>query len=74
MATQVLPRGYRVWVGSATLSQVGDAIVYFALGWAASGYGGVVAGLVLAGITVPRTVLLLVGAAVADRIGPRAVR
>lgn len=73
MGTQVLPRDFRVWVGAATLSEVGDAIVYFALGWAASGYGGGAAGLVLAGITVPRTVLMLVGGAVADRVGPRAV-
>lgn len=73
MGTQLLSRGFRVWAGAATLSQIGDAIVYFALGWAASGYGGVAAGLVLAGITVPRTVFMLVGGAVADRVGPRAV-
>lgn len=48
-------------VGAATLSQVGDAIVYFALGWAARGYGAVAAGLVLAGTTVTRTVFMLVG-------------
>jgi MFS family permease len=68
-----LPRGYRVWVGAATVSQVGDAVVYFALGWAASAHGGVAAGLVLACITVPRTALMLFGGAVADRLGPRTV-
>jgi MFS family permease len=60
-------------VGAATLSQVGDAIVYFALGWAASAYGSFAAGLVLAAITVPRTALMLLGGAVADRLGPRVV-
>lgn len=47
--------------------------MYFALGWAATAHGGLVAGLVVGTVTVSRTVLLLLGGAVADRIGARAV-
>ncbi len=68
-----LPRGYRVWVGASTASQVGDVGLYLALGWAASAYGGAAVGLVLACITVPRVVLLLPGGSVVDRAGPRRV-
>lgn len=53
--------------GAVTVSQAGDGAPYFALGWAASGYGGAATGLVVAAITVPRTVLMLLGGAVADR-------
>ena len=73
MGAHVLPRRFRLWVGAATLSQTGDAVLYFALGWYASAHGGVAAGLVLAAVTVPRAVLMLLGGAVADRFGPRAV-
>ena len=55
------------------VSQVGDAALYFALGWAASAHGGQAAGLVLSSIGLPRTVLLLVGGAIGDRLGARRV-
>lgn len=48
-------------------------MLYFALGWAATGYGGAAAGAVLAAVIVPRTLLMLLGGAVADRFGPRRV-
>lgn len=73
MGTQLLPAGFRVWVAAATVSQIGDAVLYFALGWAATAYGGTAAGAVLAAVIVPRTVLMLLGGAIADRVGPRRV-
>jgi hypothetical protein len=69
----VLPRPFLAWLGAATLSTYGDSALYFALGWAATGIGPRWAGLVLTMITLPRTVLLLVGGAVGDRWGPRRV-
>jgi len=68
-----LPRSYLVWVGAATVSNVGVAALYFALGWAASAHGGSAAGLVITVLVGARTVLLLIGGAVADRVGARAV-
>jgi hypothetical protein len=67
-----LPRSYLVWLSGAMVSQVGDAALCFALGWAASAHGGQAAGLVLSSIGLPRTVLLLVGGAIGDRLGPGA--
>jgi MFS family permease len=68
-----LPASYLVWQGGAIVSQVGDTALYFALGWAASAHGGPAAALVLTGINLPRTVLLLAGGAVGDRLGARRV-
>jgi MFS family permease len=68
-----LPRSYLVWQGGAIVSQVGDAALYFALGWSASAHGGPAAALVLTGINLPRSVLLLAGGAVGDRLGARRV-
>lgn len=68
-----LSRSYVLWVGAATVSNVGVAALYFALGWAASAHGGSAAGLVITALVGTRTVLLLVGGAVADRVGARAV-
>jgi MFS family permease len=67
------PRSYLVWLAGAQASLVGDAALYFALGWAATAHGGKTAALVLTGITVPRTLLLLLGGAVGDRFGARRV-
>ena len=53
----------------ALVSQLGDAALYFALGWAASGIGGPAAALVLSAIALPRTALLLLGGVVGDRAG-----
>lgn len=68
-----LPRTYGVWLGGSLVSQLGDAALYFALGWSASAVGGSAAGLVLSAIVLPRTVLLLVGGVVGDRAGARRV-
>lgn len=68
-----LPHPYVLWVGAATVSNVGVAALYFALGWAASAHGGSAAGLVITALVGTRTLLLLVGGAIADRVGPRAV-
>lgn len=64
---------FRLWVAGALASQLGDAAMYFALGWAATAHGGGAAGLVLAAVSVPRVLFLLLGGAVADRIGARTV-
>ncbi|MFE7620621.1 MFS transporter, partial [Streptomyces sp. NPDC057496] len=66
-----LPRSYLYWLAGTRLSLVGDAALYFALGWAASAHGGRTAALVLTAITLPRTVFLLLGGAVGDRFGAR---
>jgi MFS family permease len=68
-----LPGPYLLWLAGAQAGLLGDAALYFALGWAASAHGGGAAGLVLTAITVPRTVLVLLGGAVADRFGARRV-
>ena len=48
--SESLPIAFKVWVFGALVSQLGDAAMYFALGWAASAHGGAAAGLVLSGI------------------------
>jgi MFS family permease len=64
-------RTYYGWLAGSTLSVLGDAALFFALGWAATGIGPQVAALVLTGFTLPRAVLLLLGGVLGDRIGPR---
>lgn len=66
-----LPRTYLVWLAGLTVGRLGDATLAFALAWAATGLGGTTAALVLASGGLPRVVLLLVGGAVADRLGAR---
>ncbi len=68
-----LPRPYLVWLVGTRASLLGDAVLYFALGWAASAHGGGMGALVLTAITLPRTVLLLPGGAVGDRFGARRI-
>ncbi|MFE2347127.1 MFS transporter [Kitasatospora cineracea] len=66
-----LPRTYLWWLAGTRASAAGDAALATALGWAAAAHGGTAAGLVLTAVTVPRTALLLLGGAVADRFGAR---
>lgn len=68
---QGLPRTYLAWLSGVTVSRLGDAVLAFALGWAAAGLGGTTAALVLSLGALPRLVLLVVGGAVADRVGAR---
>ena len=68
-----LPRTYLLWLSGAFTSQLGDAAMYFALGWAATAHGGGAAGLVLTAVALPRTLFLLIGGAVADRFSPRRI-
>src|SRR5256885_2238945 len=68
-STGAFPRTYLVWLAGAQASLIGDAALYFALGWAATAHGGKAAASVLTAITVPRTLLLLLGGAVGDRFG-----
>ncbi|MEU0088339.1 MFS transporter [Streptomyces sp. NPDC006274] len=72
-ARPALPRMYLVWLFGTRASLLGDAVLYFALGWAASAHGGGMGALVLTAITLPRTLLLLLGGAVGDRFGARRV-
>lgn len=68
-----LPTVYLVWLSGSLLSRLGDTAFFFALGWAATGYGGRTAGLVLTAVALPRTLLLLLGGVVGDRICVRRV-
>ncbi|MFI8342007.1 MFS transporter [Streptomyces sp. NPDC085639] len=72
-ARPALPRVFLVWLIGTRASLFGDAVLYFALGWAASAHGGGTAALVLTAVTLPRTLLLLLGGAVGDRFGARRV-
>ncbi|GLY86933.1 MFS transporter [Actinoallomurus iriomotensis] len=68
-----LPRSYLAWLAGVLASMLGDVVLYFALGWAASAHGGAVAALVLTAINLPRALFLLVGGAVGDRFGARRI-
>ncbi len=68
-----VPGSFLTWLAASGVSNVGAAGMYFALGWAATAHGGLVAGLVVGTVTASRTALLLLGGAVADRIGSRVV-
>jgi len=70
-AEQKLPRPYLAWLAGVTVSQLGSAVLMFALGWAAAGLGGTTAAAVLVLNGLPRVVLLVVGGSVADRVGGR---
>ncbi|MEU4385705.1 MFS transporter [Promicromonospora sp. NPDC023805] len=66
-----LPRAWLVFLAASTLSQLGNSVLWFALGWAAAAHGGQVAALVLTASGLPRLLLVLVGGSVADRVGAR---
>jgi MFS family permease len=65
-AGSALPAPYLIWLSGAMGSQLGNVLMYFALGWAATAHGGIGAGLVLTAVNLPRVVLLLVGGAAGD--------
>ncbi|MER5456138.1 MFS transporter [Micromonospora sp. NPDC002389] len=64
-----VPGAYWAWLGGTALSLVGVQAMAFAMTWVAAGYGGRFAAVVLTAINLPRALLLLVGGAVADRVG-----
>ncbi|MEU6020039.1 MFS transporter [Micromonospora sp. NPDC047134] len=64
-----MPGAYWAWLGGTTLSLVGVQAMAFAMAWVAAGAGGGFAALVLTAVNLPRALLLLVGGAVADRLG-----
>lgn len=47
-----IPWPCRVWLAGTLVSRWGDAVLYFALGWAGAAHGGTVAGAVLAAVLV----------------------
>ncbi len=66
-----LSRAWLAFLAASTLSQLGNSVLWFALGWAAASHGGQVAALVLTASGLPRLLLVLVGGSVADRVGAR---
>jgi hypothetical protein len=66
-----LPRAWLAFLAASTLSQLGNSVLWFSLGWAAASHGGQVAALVLTASGLPRLLLVLVGGSVADRVGAR---
>lgn len=68
-----IPRAFWLWIGAYFASSLGDAVFYFAMGWLATAHGPALAGLVMGTSIAVRTVLLLIGGAIADRASPRTV-
>lgn len=66
---EATPIRYWVWLTGTTVSLLGSQVLTFALAWSAAGHGGALAGAVSAARILPRTVVLLIGGAIADRIG-----
>ncbi|OIJ27155.1 MFS transporter [Nocardioides luteus] len=64
-------RGFRPWLAASTASVFGDSVTFFALGWAAAGFGADAASLVLTIEGIPLAVLVLAGGVLADRVGIR---
>lgn len=64
-----IPPRFWWWLTGTGLSMLGVNLLGFAMAWVAAGDGGTLAGLVLTAINLPRTLLLLVGGALADRVG-----
>lgn len=70
---QALPRSFQHWLAAASLSTFGDVVLYFALGWAATGISPGLAGMVLTCVVIPRATLFILGGVIGDRFGPRRV-
>ncbi|MEQ7129518.1 MFS transporter [Actinopolymorpha sp. B11F2] len=70
-AQRLLRGGFVSWLAAATVSAVGDGILYFAIAWVASGLGAHVVTLVLIAGLLPELLLTLLGGVAADRWGLR---
>lgn len=66
-----LPTTFHVWWALTTLRAVGSSMLAFALVWTATGMGGGTVAVVSTLGALPQVVLLLLGGAVKDRLGPR---
>ena len=64
-------QGFRPWLAASTASVFGDSVTFFAIGWAAAGFGADAASLVLTIEGIPLAVLVLAGGVLADRVGIR---
>ncbi|WP_380494608.1 hypothetical protein [Streptoalloteichus tenebrarius] len=60
-------------MGAALAFLLGDAVLFFALFWAASAHGGAAVGAILSAIALTRSLFLPFGGAVGDRFGARHV-
>ncbi|MGH3750858.1 MAG: hypothetical protein ACRDT8_26085, partial [Micromonosporaceae bacterium] len=52
---RLLTAHFTAWLTAATVSAVGEGILYFAIGWTATGFGAGAAGLMLTLVVLPRT-------------------
>ncbi|MEI7059211.1 MFS transporter [Nocardioides sp. CCNWLW239] len=68
---RIVSQGFRPWLAASTASVFGDSVTFFAIGWAAAGFGADAASLVLTIEGIPLALLVLVGGVLADRIGIR---
>jgi MFS family permease len=67
-------RRFLIYLTGRTVGLAGDAVWFLALAWSAAQAGGpATTSLVLAAGTVPRAALILLGGAIADRLGARRV-
>ncbi|MEU6078423.1 MFS transporter, partial [Micromonospora sp. NPDC047074] len=60
---------YWIWLSGVLVSLLGSQVMAFGMTWVAAERGGAFAGLVLTAVNLPRVLLLLLGGALADRIG-----
>ena len=67
-------RRFLIYLTGRTVGLAGDAVWFLALAWSAAQAGGpATTSIVLAAGTVPRAALILLGGAIADRLGARRV-
>lgn len=71
VAGRAVPAPFVWWAVASAISLAGSAAFGFAVTWYATGFSAELTGLVGVLITLPTTALLLIGGAVADRVGVR---
>ena len=73
ISSTTVPFAYWAWLAGTAVSLLGTQVLAFGMAWEAARRSGLLAGLILTAVALPRVVFLLVGGAVADRLGPRRV-
>lgn len=66
-----MPRAFLCWAVASSTSALGTSVMAFGIAWSATGIDARLAGVVLTLVVAPRVLLLMIGGAVADRIGAR---